>query len=216
MRAFSSEFWSTGKASPSKKRSFSLVRTTSAVLLLLIPSLALALWLMDPPRKHYEIVKDVAGVMNPQFTTADDAQLASEDLVIGIVAFGEAKAFLRGAMATLPENHLIHDVFGQVKVTVTHCDITGCTRVFRETPGRDLLELRCGGLSVGAKKEMALMVGNRRLPHSSKEIPFDEVPFVVTTWGEWRKAHPRAPIFLGRNLQMPLGAPAAAKTPNET
>src|SRR5204863_2028339 len=92
----------------------------------------------------------------------------------------------------------------------TYCDISGCTRVFRETPGQDLLSLRCGGLTYVSrftrKKEMALMVGDRRLPHSSKEIPFDELPFVVTTWGEWQKEHPNSPVYLGRPGRTPMAA----------
>jgi hypothetical protein len=183
----------------SKKRNFSVVKVLSYSLLLVAPSIALTCWLTDPPRTK-DYFADVAGLVNPQFTAADDAQLDSEELVIGITAFGEAKAFLRGSMSARPENHLIHDVFGGVKVTVTHCDITGCTRVFRETPGHDLLELRCGGLTakgrLKTKKEMALMVGNRRLPHSSKEVPFEELPFVATTWGEWRQEHPESPVFV--------------------
>ncbi|MBC7853849.1 MAG: DUF3179 domain-containing protein [Pirellulaceae bacterium] len=186
-------------ATSSKQRTHSVVRVLSCVLLLTAPTVALTCWLSDPPRKR-DYFADAAGVMNPQFTAANDAQLDSDELVIGIAAFGEARAFWRGSLSMRPENHLVHDAFGGIKVTVTHCDITGCTRVFRETPGHDLLELRCGGLTpqgrFTAKKEMALLVGDRRLPHSSKEIPFDELPFVVTTWGEWQKAHPSSPVFI--------------------
>jgi len=191
-------------SSLSRKRKFSLLRVAAIAMLLIVPALALACWLSEPPPKKYEIIKDVPGIVNPQFVAASHAGLQSDELIIGIVAFGEAKAFLRGAMGGRPENHLIHDVIGSVKVTVTHCDISGSTRIFRETPGLDLLELRCGGLTVGpTKKEMALMVGDRRVPHSSKDIPFDELPFVVTTWGEWQKAHPSSPVFLGRAPRAP-------------
>jgi len=184
----------------SRNRFFSVVRVLTCVLLLTAPSIALTCWLTDPPRRM-DLIKDVAGLVNPQFTAASDVQLDGDEVVIGIAAFGEAKAYLRSSLSARPENHLVHDVLGGIKVTVTHCDISGCTRIFRETPGHDLLELRCGGLTakkrmLTAEKEMALMVGDRRLPHSSQEIPFDELPFVVTTWGEWHKTHPDSPVFI--------------------
>jgi hypothetical protein len=214
MRILASIPCSTPGTISSKKRGFSIVKTAAIVLLLLIPSLALTLWLTDPPRRR-DFAVDVAGVVNPQFTAASDAHLDSEEMVIGVAAFGEARAFLRNSMVARPERHLIHDVFGGVKVTITHCDISGFTRVFRETPGHDLLELRCGGLTpvgrFGSKKEMALMVGDRRLPHSSKEIPFDELPFVETTWGEWRKAHPNSPVF----IRAPTSSPSI-NSPDKT
>jgi hypothetical protein len=34
-------------------------------------------------------------------------------------------------------------------------------------------------------------------PQSSEEIPFNEVPFVVTTWGKWRAKNPQSIVYLG-------------------
>jgi hypothetical protein len=181
-------------------------RVLTAVCLLTVPTTVIATWLTQEEPfaflvgrktpKIGEMITDVPGNSDPTLVNANDADLADDDLVIGVVAFGEAKAYLREALDGRPANHVVHDRFGATQVTVTYCGRTGCTRVFSATGEKNLHDLHCGGWM--AQQEMALLVGAKRFPQSSQEIPFDDVPFIVTTWGEWRMEYPESAVYLGR------------------
>jgi len=47
-----------------------------------------------------------------------------------------------------------------------------------------------------AEQELALLIGDKRFAQSSTEIPFDDIPFIITTWDKWRAEHPESPIYL--------------------
>lgn len=138
---------------------------------------------------------DFRGETKPFFTSAAKASLSDDDIVIGVVAFGESKAYLREAFSG-PGRHIVHDQYGAMQVTVTHCDRTRCTRVFSAAEDKDLKALHCGGWM--EEQEMALLVEDQRYSQSSEEIPFDDVPFTITTWGEWRMEHPVSAVFDGQ------------------
>lgn len=137
---------------------------------------------------------DVEGVTNPKLLLAKDSGLRDDDLVIGVVAFGETHAYLTSAFARLPERHIVNDKFGDVPVTITHCDLTSCTRVL-SSGEKGTLNVRCGGWS--PEDGMALLVDEREFSQASKDIPLKDVSYVVTTWKEWNTAHPETKVYEG-------------------
>ena len=179
-------------------------RIAIAVLLLLLPAMGIGLWLSsDNPfylivgakiRKLPEQKMDIPGDIKPTFTSAAEFPLGDHEIVIGVVAFGQAKAYLRRVFSG-PGTHIVHDRFGETQVTVTHCNRTRCTRVFTAADDQDLSVMHCGGWM--EVQELALLIGGTRFPQSSAEIPFDEVPYVVTTWGKWRAKNPQSIVYLG-------------------
>jgi hypothetical protein len=179
-------------------------RVAIAVSLLLLPAMGIGLWLSsDNPfylilgekiRKLPETRADYPGYTQPTFMTAAEFPLGDHEIVIGVVAFGQAKAYARRVFSG-PDTHIVHDRFGDTQVTVTHCNRTRCTRVFTATGDQDLSKMHCGGWM--EEQELALLIGGTRFPQSSEEIPFDEVPFVVTTWGKWRAKNPQSIVYLG-------------------
>ena len=179
-------------------------RIATAVSLLLVPAMGIGLWLSsDNPfylivgakiRIMPEMKADFPGYTQPEFTVAAEFPLADHEIVIGVIAFGEAKAYLRRAFSG-PGTHIVHDRFGETQVTVTHCNRTRCTRVFTAADDQDLSVMHCGGWM--KEQELALLIGGTRFPQSSEEIPFDEVPYVVTTWGKWRAKNPQSLVYLG-------------------
>jgi hypothetical protein len=179
-------------------------RVAIAVSLLLLPAMAAGLWLSSENpfyliigakvRKIPEMKADYPGYTQPKFTVAEEFPLADHEIVIGVVALGEAKAYLRRAFSG-PGTHIVHDHFGKTQVTVTHCNRTRCTRVFTAADDQDLSVIHCGGWM--AEQEMALLVGTKRFPQSSEDVPFNEVPYVVTTWAKWRAKNPQSIVYLG-------------------
>ena len=179
-------------------------RVAIAVLLLFVPAMGAGLWFSSENpfylivgakiRKLPEMKVDIPGHTQPEFTVAAEFPLADHEIVIGVIAFGEAKAYLRRAFSG-PGTHIVHDRFGKTQVTVTHCNRTRCTRVFTAADDQDLSVMHCGGWMDA--QELALLIGTARFPQSSENIPFDEVPFVVTTWGKWRAKNPQSIVYLG-------------------
>jgi|GEM_PF-2288156 len=193
----------------SKKWKEATYRVVVAVSLLTLPATAIVSLIIGPkvPRSGRTFVKpatifiqvpmivDLPAISDPTFLTAAAAELNNDDLVIGVVAFGEAKAYLKSAFGKGLTSHVVLDRFGATPVTITHCDLTSCTRVFSSTKENSLSDIHCGGWM--AEQELALLVGNKRFAQSSNEIPFDDVPFVITTWDKWRVEHPHSPVYLG-------------------
>ena len=138
---------------------------------------------------------DAEGITNPNLVPASESGLRDTDLVIGVVAFGEARAYLKRALAYYPERHIVNDKFGDVSVTVTHCDVTSCTRVLTNGKEGDSVNVRCGGWS--DKKGMSLLVDELEYSQLSKDVPLQDVSHVVTTWKEWRTLHPKSMVYLG-------------------
>ncbi len=182
-------------------------RVAIAVGLLLLPAMGVGLWLSND-NPFYLIVgakvrkiatmmaikMDIPGDTQPTFTIAANFPLADHEVVIGVVAHGEAKAYLRRTFSG-PGTHIVHDRFGGTQVTITHCNRTRCTRVFTAADDQDLSIVHCGGWM--EEQELALLIGTTRFPQSSEEIPFDDVPYVVTTWGKWRAKNPQSIVYLG-------------------
>jgi hypothetical protein len=191
------------------------------LVLVYFPSLADSLesWVIvanvRPPELRTELPEDVAveapGIDQPPTFPADKGVLEEDALVVGVYVSGRARAYALEAFQQRPDLHIVNDLLGDVPISVTHCDISGCTRVFMgETPGRTLK------LSVGGRKNQGLLlksngqlffqktgaplVGNAR-------FPYREYPAEVTEWGVWRKAHPQTDVYIGVGAE---GTPAAA------
>jgi hypothetical protein len=122
--------------------------------------------------------------------------------VIGVFAAGRARAYLLEAFERGPASHLVNDVLGGVPISVSHCDISGYTRVFTgATPGQPL-ELIMGGLK---DSRMLLKCDGRLyrqetsqpLDESDPAFPFRVFPANLTEWGEWRHAHPETDVYMG-------------------
>lgn len=145
------------------------------------------------------LVLDEEGVRNPQLVSATTATLADDEMIIGVTAFGESRAYVRRAFDDVPARHVVHDKFGAVPVTITHCNRTRCTRVFTAKDGESALDIRCGGWL--SQQEMALHVGDQEYAQSSQKIPLPELPFVVMTWKQWQQSQPDSLVYLG-----PIGA----------
>jgi hypothetical protein len=138
---------------------------------------------------------DVEGVLNPELVSAEKAELRDDEIVIGVVAFGESRAYLRSAFDRRPERHIVNDKIGSVPVSLVHCDQTRRTRVLTSGKPDVAVEIRCGGWL--ASQEMALLVKDRVFGHTSQDLPFQDMPFVVTTWKKWLAAQPATKVYVG-------------------
>jgi hypothetical protein len=192
-----------------------MARVAVAVCVLILPVIAVVYYFAEPraPRSGRTFVKpaniqmqvpmlvDIPAITDPVLVTAADARLKKNDLVIGVVAFGEARAYLKDAFAKGMTSHVLQDRIGATKIAVTHCDLTNCTRVLSSATDGKVTDIHCGGWM--AQQELALLIGDERFAQSSREIPFDDVPFVISTWEKWRAENPHTFVYEGHDEATP-------------
>lgn len=134
------------------------------------------------------------GVSDPRSFPADEVTISDDETVLGIEANGKYRAYRATAMSEATSLHIVHDQLGGKPITMTFCDRSNCSRAFlRDKVSSDSIMM--GGWS---GKEMWLLIKNKRYLHSSKKVPIPDYPVEVTTWGEWKKAHPETDIYLGQ------------------
>jgi hypothetical protein len=140
-----------------------------------------------------------AGVRMPRVFSAADAESAADDEVIGVVVGGRARAYRVKNMAYLM-NHVVNDMIDGRPVSVTYCDKTDCVLVLTDAHEAEPLAIDIGATSEG----LFLFVGDEAYvqqtglsPRNQQPLPFEEMPFERTTWGEWRRKHPDSAVFEG-------------------
>lgn len=135
----------------------------------------------------------VPPVIDPPMLPAVDAQVGPDEMVIGISSDGESRAWLVSALSDM-QSHVVVDTRGPQPIAVTFCDRTRCSRVLAGQPGTSL-RVQTAGFMNG---EMWLQIDGQMLPQSSAKIPLRDLESVMTTWQEWKTAHPETTLFPGR------------------
>ncbi len=156
--------------------------------------------------KQIDVLRDFPSVEHPRAVTADEADLDDDTTVLGVSAGGRSRAYLLEAFAISPDSHIVNDVLGGVPLSVTHCNLSGCTRAFTDdwTPEhRDRpLDLSGGGFKTS---QMIMKTGGhayeqdsgRPLDSTSPPFPYREYQLERTSWNAWHKAHPDTDVYLG-------------------
>jgi Protein of unknown function (DUF3179) len=139
----------------------------------------------------------------PPTFSADEVDIPGDSMVVGVVVNGHARAYLLTAMAP-PTHHVVNDLIADVPVSITYCDKTGCVRAFTDKPNGKPLKMNLMGFANG----LLLRVGDKTYEQKSGRpfgsdselvIPFDDLPFEVLNWSEWKKLHPNTDIFVGNS-----------------
>jgi hypothetical protein len=151
------------------------------------------------------------GIRQPATFPPDSARLPDDAPVVGVSAGGKTRAYLVAAFSPLPGGqfspHVVNDLLGDTPVTVTHCDRTGCTRVFTDADARQPPEIDVGGWFGGEGGSLLLLVGGVRYRQDTTQpltgiarFPYADAHFERTTWKRWRNAHPDTDVYLGPAL----------------
>ena len=143
--------------------------------------------------------------VDPRLAPAAEVSLNPAEAVIGVVIDGSARCYLQRAMSDLEANVLNENRTAR-PYCVTWCDRTDTVRVFAGRGG-EALELRTGGFSDG---RMLLLHSGQMFPQDSAELPYEDLNFVRTTYGEWVQEHPESLVFSGG---LSVGNAAASQSP---
>jgi len=143
----------------------------------------------------------IPSIDDPSFQSADEAAwLADEDLVIGIEVNDEARAY---PLRILNVHEIVNDEVGGRPVAVTYCPLCRSGLVFDRRVGDATLSFGVSGKLVNANLVMydretetywsqldgEAIVG----PLVPRELTL--IPSTITTWDEWRRAHPETRVL---------------------
>jgi len=149
-----------------------------------------------------DVAFDAPAVQQPPALPAQKAALDEDTPVVGVVAGGRARAYLVEAFEHGPASHVVNDAIGEVPVSVTHCDISGCTRVFTGAAAGGVPDLSCGGvrgyrLVLKSDGHLYRQDTGESLDEGGPPFPYGAYPAEVTQWGAWRQAHPGTDVYMG-------------------
>ncbi len=149
-----------------------------------------------------DMTRDLRSIVQPPVLPANEVTLDDDTPVIGVLASGRARAYLVEAFEHVPDSHIVNDLLGEVPISVTHCDLSRCTRVFTDSTRGRPLQLSGGGRK---SNRLVLKVGGRLYRQETSEpvdgegpaFPYREHPAELVAWGAWRRAHPETDVYMG-------------------
>jgi hypothetical protein len=142
--------------------------------------------------------------VGPPVVPAAEARLRDDEIVIGVVAGGAARAYPVNLMWK-PENEVLNDTLGGHAVAATWCPIAHSAVVYDRAPGG--VELGAIGLEKGvfilydrpSGSWWSQVTGRAvRGPGMGRSLP--KRPSTLTTWGLWRRLHPGTTVFVDPSL----------------
>jgi hypothetical protein len=146
----------------------------------------------------------IRGIERPSTVKADLSTLDPDEMVIGFVVDGRARAYRLDALRKRTE-HVVNDVVGDVPITVSYCDIDNCIRGYTGPAGQGPLKVSIGGLFEG--REMVLEFdrglyfqrsGKAFEPSSGTAIlPLERIEPTLTNWSLWKQDHPDTDVYEG-------------------
>ena len=182
---------------------------TALIPALLCSCLVLIVGCADSDSSLRRIEVDVAGIAKPGVVSGHEAPVPDDAVVIGVEVGSVARAYvvqafevrnLRPAdaqrdpeVAKVLGRHVVNDVIDGTAISVTHSDRNRCTRVLTDADSAEELEIGVGGWDDG----MLLLIDGERVPQAAQDVPFEDVPFEVTTWEQWREEHPHTDVYIG-------------------
>jgi hypothetical protein len=129
--------------------------------------------------------------------------LRDDTEVIGVSVDGRHRAYVLDALRPAAQ-HVYNDLLGDTPVTVTYCDLAECVRVFTGPERKRRLELAVGGSHPSGQRRMVLWfraglyeqeTGQLVRGTTAGRLPLDELKYLRTTWGEWKRRHPDTDVY---------------------
>lgn len=145
----------------------------------------------------------IKALVDPPVTRSrGGAWLPDEDVVFAIALGGDARAYPKRVMEV---HELVNDTIGGRRVAVSYCTLCGSVVAnFVDAVDGRALELRTSGLLRRSNKLMYDVQTESLFeqfsgkavtgPMRDAGVTLDRAPVTVTTWGEWRRAHPETTI----------------------
>lgn len=164
------------------------------------------------------IPKDgIPSLFNPPVIPASEADyLSDDDLVVGIVVNGQARAY---PYTILDWHEVVNEDFPQEPLTITYCPLTGSALIFKARNAGTILKFGVSGLLYNNNlimfdretdshwPQMRLQCDQGALRNTRQKI----YPAIETNWGAWKKLFPNT-VILSTNTgyKRPYNQPGTA------
>lgn len=176
-----------------------LIAPTNSVVLIVIGVLILFLAcsaLFVVPRLIFPTIqRDPTWIPGAQAT----AELAPEDLVLGIEVNGDARAY---PTKWITRPHIVRDSIGGEPVTMTYCILSNLGRAFRaEIDGKDMNLEVTGQLENNliyydrTRKQLIQQINGEVLSGKQAGKPPTEYPTRMMPWSAWSTLYPATRVF---------------------
>lgn len=144
---------------------------------------------------------------NPQVSSAENAAWLKDDaIVFGVEVNGEYRAYPRRIMEV---REMVNDTLGGRHLGIPYCTLCGSAQAYftdRLPAGIDRPILRTSGLLIRSNKVMfdvnTYSVFDTFLgtavtgPLAKKNLKLKQASVVTTSWGRWKKAHPKTTVLV--------------------
>jgi hypothetical protein len=158
------------------------------IALIVVAALAGA-WMIDLPR----VDRPISGIERPPTRSAENAAIADDEQVIGVLVNGYARAYLISVMSPSPSHHVVNDVLADQSISVTYCGLYKTCAVFSDAKSRPL-KIGIAGLS---DEGMLIDVDGASYSHAGGKCPIPAWNYQIMSWKEWRTLHPNSDLYAG-------------------
>jgi len=145
---------------------------------------------------------EIPPIDEPEFEGAGSSSLRDEDLLIGVVYRGEARAY---PLWILRSREIVNDRFGTEPVCVTYCTLSASALAFRAKQGDRRLTFGNDGalyecnlvLYDRQSNTLWYQLGARAIYGPLGTNVLQTLPAALVRWKEWRNRHPGTRVLVG-------------------
>ncbi len=143
----------------------------------------------------------IPALLEPTLLAAAEATfLDDDDVVVGFQSGGEARAY---PLRVLNWHEVVNDTVDDEPVAVTWCPLTASAVVFHRRVGEDVLTFGVSGLLYQSNvlvydhqsESLWSQLGRGAIAGDQVGRRLTTLPAETTTWGAWRKAHPKTRVL---------------------
>lgn len=143
----------------------------------------------------------IPAIDSPRFLPAAKASLVDDDdLVMALVRGTTARAY---PVFILNFHEVVNDSIDGEPIAITYCPLCGSGLAFRRVLDGKPVQLGVSGLLHNsdlilydrATQSLWQQITGRAIAGPRRGKTLEAVPVTMTTWGEWRRAHPRTEVL---------------------
>jgi uncharacterized protein DUF3179 len=142
----------------------------------------------------------IPAIDRPKFARAEQAKLAADDRVLGVLRNGQARAY---PVLILNWHEVVNDRFGDSQVVITYCPLCGTGMAFDAPSSTKGSGFGVSGLLYNsdvllydrATQSLWSQILQAAISGPLKGTRLESVPLTHTTWADWRRRHPRTEVL---------------------
>jgi hypothetical protein len=144
-------------------------------------------------------------IVRPAIESAEDSLIGEDDIVIGIVINGKARAYPVNYMNKTPD-HIVNDDLSGLPIALTWCPLAQAGAVYERRIGNQTFDFGVLGVDKGVlimydaqTNSQWIQLSGEATVGSMRKRRLEKLASLLTTWSEWKKLHPSTTVYLNRS-----------------